>query len=415
MGNNKLETTSEEHPDLSRLNLLSDSFASFNDLIEKLNNSYLDLEERFESLNQQLEETNYQLRQALYENQKNQNFLRELTEAVPSGIVVYDVNGKITKINKTAAKLLQIDEQTALKTGLAIKSDSHPQYNALKTIKTGQPFLSEEKNITLKSGDKLVVSFSSALLYDQDQEIIGALELYHDISKIRRLENELTRVRTLAALGEMAATIAHEVRNPLGGILGFAALLRRDLESEDKRRDMVDKIIQGVENLDRSVSSLLAYAQEVHPAIKPVKLKPFMDEILANFKMTLSQNEESSAVDLIISPESLEWNFDPIHIRQCLINLLLNAHQAQQTPSEIKLTIVGDNRLNIVVSDHGAGIDEKIRNKLFTPFFTTRSAGTGLGLATVKKLVDLHKGEIKVDSVLGRGTDITLELPANPL
>ena len=140
-----------------------------------------------------------------------------------------------------------------------------------------------------------------------------------------------------------------------------------------------------------------------------------MDEILANFKMTLSQNEESSSVDLLISPESLEWNFDPTHIRQCLINLLLNAHQAQETPSEIKLTIVGDNRLNIVVSDHGAGIDDKIRNKLFTPFFTTRKAGTGLGLATVKKLVDLHKGEIKVDSVLGQGTDITLELPANPV
>ena len=415
MGNNKLETTNEDHPDLSRLNLLSDSFASFNDLIEKLNSSYLDLEERFETLNQQLEETNYQLRQALYENQKNQNFLRELTEAVPSGIVVYDVNGKITRINKTAAELLQIEEQAALETGLAFQADSHPQFNAQKTIETGQPFLTEEKNITLKSGDNLVVSFSSALLYDQDKEIIGALELYHDISKIRRLENELTRVRTLAALGEMAATIAHEVRNPLGGILGFAALLRKDLEPEDKRRDMVDKIIQGVENLDRSVSSLLAYAQEVHPTIKPVKLKPFMDEILANFKMTLSQNEESSSVDLIISPESLEWNFDPIHIRQCLINLLLNAHQSQETPSEIKLSIVGDNRLNIRVSDHGAGIDEKVRGKLFTPFFTTRKAGTGLGLATVKKLVELHKGDIIVDSEPGQGTDITLELPSNPI
>ena len=415
MGSNKIETTSEDQPDLSRLNVLSDSFASFNDLVEKLNSSYLDLEERFESLNQQLEQTNYQLRLALHENQKNQSFLQELTEAVPSGIVVYDVSGKISKINKTAAELLQVDEKTALQKGLLFKADSHPEFNALKTIETGRPFLSEEKNITLLSGDKLVISFSSALLFDQDEQIIGALELYHDISKIRLLENELTRVRTLAALGEMAATIAHEVRNPLGGILGFAALLRKDLGSDDPRCSMVDKIIQGVENLDRSVSSLLAYAHEVHPSVKPVKLKPFMDEILANFKMTLSQNQESSCVDLIISPESLEWNFDPTQIRQCLINLLLNAHQAQQTPSEIMLSIVGDNRLNIVVSDQGAGIDDKVREKLFTPFFTTRKAGTGLGLATVKKLVNLHKGEIKVDSLPGRGTDITLELPANPI
>lgn len=412
MENHKSDT--DKQPDFSKLTHLTQSFANFNQLIEKLNNSYQDLEQRFESLNSQLEDTNYKLRQTLIENQEVRNFLHDLTEAVPSGIVAYDLDGQITMMNQAACDLLEIDAKTAAKEGLGLAFDSHPHFSAVRTIELKIPFLSEEKNITLASGHKLIVSFSTALMYDQDKQVSGVLELYHDISKIRRLEKELTRVRTLAALGEMAATVAHEVRNPLGGILGFAALLRKDLGDDDPRSKTVDKIIMGVENLDRSVSSLLTYAQEVQPSFKQVKIKPFLDEIVANFYMSLVQNDESSKIDLLISPESLEWKFDPTHIRQCLLNLLLNAHQAQQNPSEIKLSAVADNSLQLVVSDSGSGIEGKVRKKLFTPFFTTRKAGTGLGLATVRKLVLLHKGEVKVNSEVGRGTDITIEIPSNP-
>jgi len=412
MENHKTDT--DNQPDFSKLTHLTQSFANFNVLIEKLNNSYQDMEQRFESLNNQLEDTNYKLRQALIENQDVRNFLHDLTESVPSGIVVYDLDGQVTMMNQAACDLLEIDAKTAGKKGISFAFDSHPRFSALRTIKSKTPFLSEEKNITLESGRKLILSFSTALIYDQDKQISGALELYHDISKIRTLENELTRVRTLAALGEMAATVAHEVRNPLGGILGFAALLRKDLGDDDPRSKTVDKIIKGVENLDRSVSSLLTYAQEVQPSVKLVKIKPFLDEIVANFYMSLVQNDESSTIDLLISPESLEWKFDPTYIRQCLLNLLLNAHQAQKNPSEIRLSVVADSKLSLVVSDSGSVIDDKDRKKLFTPFFTTRKAGTGLGLATVRKLVMSHKGEIKVDSEVGRGTDITIEIPTNP-
>ncbi|MBD3218009.1 MAG: PAS domain S-box protein [candidate division Zixibacteria bacterium] len=402
------------NPDISRLSELNDSFSNFDGLIEKLNSSYQSLETQFESMNKALEETNYRLRQALIENQKAQNFLEMLTEAVPSGIVVYNLEGEITMLNRAACKLLRTDQQTAAIHGLKFAEDSDPELSAMKTIATRSPIISEEKMITLKTGEKLTVSFSTALLYDEYDHISGALELYHDTSKIRQLEDEVTKVKTLAALGEMAATVAHEVRNPLGGILGFAALLRKDFDDDDPRIKTVDKIIKGVENLDQSVSSLLCYAQEVHPAIKPVKIKPFVDDVVSSFRMTLAQNEEISNIDVLISPESLEWRFDPQHIRQCLTNLLLNAHQAQNAQvSDIKLSIVGDDRLNILISDAGAGISDEHKQRLFTPFFTTRKSGTGLGLATVKKLVLLHKGEVKVDSEIGRGTDITLEIPAN--
>ncbi len=411
MGNHKTEQ--EMGPDLSRLSHLTQSFSNFNDIIEKLNSSYLELEKRFEGLNSQLEETNYRLRQALIENQKVRNFLHDVTESVPSGIVVYDAYGHITMMNRAASLLFGIDPETAKSDGLGFIEDNNPECSAINTISRGNPFMSEEKEITLANGEKLVVSFSTALLYDEERNICGALELYHDISKTRSLEDEITRVKTLAALGEMAATVAHEVRNPLGGILGFASLLRKDIGPDDPRNKLVDKIIRGVENLDRSVSSLLTYAQEMQPEIKPIKVKPFVDEIVSNFRMTLAQNEECSKVDVIVSPESLEWCFDPQHIRQCVLNLLLNAHQSQEGPSEIKLSVLADDRLSFMISDHGCGIDQTTKEKLFTPFFTTRKAGTGLGLATVKKLVLLHKGEVRVDSEPGRGTDISIEIPAN--
>jgi PAS domain S-box-containing protein len=411
MGN--LKSNTDLQPDFSRLTHLTESFSSFNEIIEKLNDSYQELEKRFESMNHQLEETNYKLRMALLENQEVRNFLNELTESVPSGIVAYDLDGNITKINEAAVKMFESDKDSVLEKGLTVLSDSHPEFSAAKTIEKQSPFLSEEKELELKSGNKLVVSFSSALLYDQDKKANGALELYHDISKIRKLEDEITRVKTLAALGEMAATVAHEVRNPLGGILGFASLLRRDLGDDDPRSPMVDKIIKGVENLDNSVSSLLSYAQEVHPTVKKVELKPFIEDIVSSFRMILCQNDEKSRVDILVSPESLEWNFDPQLISQSLLNLLLNAHQAQENPSEIKLSIIADDKLSFIVSDHGAGIPEAVKDKLFTPFFTTRETGTGLGLATVKKLVQLHRGEINVESVPGEGTEIIFDIPPN--
>lgn len=403
---------SKTDQDIDRISHLNQSFTNFTDIVEELNESYQGLERRFESLNNQLEETNYQLRQALVENQKVRSFLHELTAAVPSGIVVYDLEGNITLMNKAAEELLETNLEDASQTGLGFISDSNPDYSAMKTVSENRPFLSEEKKILLKTGKELTVSFSTALLYDQDRKVIGALELYHDISRIRRLEDEITRVKTLAALGEIAATVAHEVRNPLGGILGFAALLKRDLE-DDPRVDLVEKIIRGVKNLDQSVSSLLRYAQEEHPDLKTVQLKPLLEELIHEFRMNLAQCEEKCQIDLIVSPESLSWKLDPGHLRQCVLNLLLNAHQAQKENSRISLSVIGDNKLNIIVSDSGSGMTEKVKQKLFTPFFTTRKAGTGLGLATVKKLVLLHKGEIKVDTEIGRGTDIRLEIPAD--
>ncbi|MBD3383200.1 MAG: PAS domain S-box protein [candidate division Zixibacteria bacterium] len=403
---------SKTDQDIDRISHLNQSFTNFTDIVEELNESYQGLERRFESLNNQLEETNYQLRQALVENQKVRSFLHELTAAVPSGIVVYDLEGNITLMNKAAEELLETNLEDASQTGLGFISDSNPDYSAMKTVSENRPFLSEEKKIFLKTGKELTVSFSTALLYDQDRKVIGALELYHDISRIRRLEDEITRVKTLAALGEIAATVAHEVRNPLGGILGFAALLKRDLE-DDPRVDLVEKIIRGVKNLDQSVSSLLRYAQEEHPDLKTVQLKPLLEELIHEFRMNLAQCEEKCHIDLIVSPESLSWKMDPGHLRQCVLNLLLNAHQAQKENSRISLSVIGDNKLNIIVSDRGSGMTEKVKQKLFTPFFTTRKAGTGLGLATVKKLVLLHKGEIKVDTEIGRGTDIRLEIPAD--
>jgi len=409
----KSESTNQISGELSRISALTESFAGFGTLIERLNKSYLELENRFETLNRQLEETNFRLRQALQENQKVRKFLHELTESVPSGIVVYDLDGRITMLNKAARALFQTDQERAMQNGLEFAADTRPELSARQTIQNLKPILSEEKEITLRGGQKLTLSFSAVLLYDEDARVIGALELYHDISKLRGLEDEILRVRTLAALGEMAATVAHEVRNPLGGILGFAALLRKDFDEGDPRCKTVDKIIKGVENLDRSVSALLTYAQEAHPEIKLVKLKPFLEELVANFQMTLARSDESSRVDLLISPESLEWAFDPGQIGQCLLNLLLNAHQAQTGSSEIRLSALADNKLSLIVADSGTGMGDHVKQKLFTPFFTTRKAGTGLGLATVKKLILQHKGEIRIDSRLGQGTDVTLEIPAN--
>ncbi len=241
--------------------------------------------------------------------------------------------------------------------------------------------------------------------------------------KLEQTEEEMLRVKSLATLGEMAAVVIHELKNPLGGIRGFAELLDRDLEKGDPRKRSVRKIMEGVETLDGIVKSLLDYT-------KPVKLNPrkfemvkFLDEAINFFEMDASQKKTNIRLVKNYPQDELFCYLDTEQFRQILLNLLHNAVQAMPQGGEITVELnqeteglhrageAKDKKIILKISDTGIGMSKNTLEKLFTPFFTTKERGTGLGLSTVKRIVEAHRGDIQVESEAGKGTTVAVRLP----
>ncbi len=213
----------------------------------------------------------------------------------------------------------------------------------------------------------------------------------------------------------MASNVAHELRNPLGGIGGYAALLERDLDIEDPRRDLVKKIIDGVEKLNRIATNLLVFTRPMRPQKRPVNLIQIIDEVLLMVEVELEQDENNIKIDKKYSgKKEKDISLDPEHFQQVFLNLIKNAVQSMENEGEIVVDLRNDTEakfLEIMVRDSGCGIDEDYLQKLFLPFFTTKADGTGLGLSIVKKIMDAHSGEIRVESEINKGTTFKIRFP----
>ncbi|MCJ7497958.1 MAG: ATP-binding protein [candidate division Zixibacteria bacterium] len=411
------------------LGAFADSYASFNKIIQKLHQAYKDLEDKFENLNLELEQTNLKLRESLVEKEKITNYLNNILESLTSGVLVVNLEGKITLFNRAAEEITGYKAEEILNRpylevmGKGINLQATPIY----TMRSGNSHLNEEKEIFTKFETKIPLGYSTSLLKDGEDNLLGVVEVFFDLSKIKKLEDEIARVRTLAALGEMAATVAHEVKNPLNGILGFADLLYRDIEEHDPRRNYAKKIIEGVEILNRIVMNLLDYTRSIKLDLRPIDFARFLDEVVSFFEMDLSRGKKNFKIERLYTNTRVNCLLDSEKFKQIVLNLLYNASQALPEGGLIQIFagiesmyaegkipgLSAGQMVSLKIKDNGIGMTEEIKNKLFTPFFTTKEKGTGLGLSTVKKIVQALKGEIEIDSQLGKGTTVTVLFPKN--
>ncbi|MDD4052983.1 MAG: PAS domain S-box protein, partial [candidate division Zixibacteria bacterium] len=209
----------------SELVQFKESFETFNKIINNLQRQYLTLEKEYARQETRLEEINHQLRRTIAANRATTVFLNSILTSLSSGVVSVDPVGVISHFNPAAERITGISTARALgrRYDEVISAKQGGRFSALDTVMSGAEFESEEKVIVNNKGEDIPVSVSTALLHDPEEGPMGAVEIFFDLTKTKKLEEEISRVKMLAALGEMAATVAHEVRNPLGGIGGFAA------------------------------------------------------------------------------------------------------------------------------------------------------------------------------------------------
>ena len=396
----------------------ANSYLLFNETTRKYVEAYKQLEEQFEYLNVKLEETNKELRKSLEEKDRVSNYLNNILESMSGGVLVLDLDGKITLFNQAAEEITGRSQEEVLgRTYEEVMGlEGAEEKSALHTLETGSGLTSQEKEHHRRDGGSIPLGFSTSLVRDRQGHVLGVIEAFNDMTEVNRLEAQVRRMHTLAALGEMAATVAHEIRNPLGGIASFANLLERDLDVDDPSRRLVRKITEGVARLNRIVTSLLSYTRPLKLNTHTVSMSDVVEEAAAFFEIDLERNPKDISIKRSYPQTPIHCPVDTEQFQQVILNLLLNATHAMPESGTIDLEIsqsTADDAefATLRVGDTGIGIPEDAQEKLFTPFFTTKEDGTGLGLATSKKIVEAHGGRIRVESKPAEGTSFYVDLP----
>lgn len=237
---------------------------------------------------------------------------------------------------------------------------------------------------------------------------VMAAIIYRFALREERHHLEMARQENLARLGEMGATLAHEIRNPLGGIKGFAQIIEKK-PMDTRNSDFAGLIVGEVLRLEHLVASLLAYARSDRSA--PVLFA--FDELVSHCVSLMRPELERQGVPVVVScPEGLQCQGDRDRLGQVLLNLIQNAIQAMPDGGTLSIAAAArDEGVTVSVSDTGHGIGSEDQERMFEPFFTTRAKGTGLGLALCKKIVEEHNGTIDIASTPGRGTTVSVGLP----
>ncbi|MCP4703198.1 MAG: PAS domain S-box protein [candidate division Zixibacteria bacterium] len=433
MADNNIITSVNNTDDVGQF---TETYSSFNKIINRLQRQYLSLKDTYTEQSEQLQTVNKSLQSMVGENRAVTEFLNSILNSLSSGVVAVNRSGKITHINPAAKKILGLADGRRQYYGLSceeiIKPVENSAYSAGKTVKTGQAFENIEKKIETFQGNILTLSVSSSILQDDSGEIVGAVELFYDISKLKKMEEQITRMKTLASLGEMAASIAHEIRNPLVGISGFASLLARDLEDNSQQKDMAKKIVDGVNSINKTIQTLLEFArnQKVHKS--SLDLASYLGMVLENFYTEYNIDGSTNCISSDhVSQIRVSVDLDRQLFRQALYNLMKNgldaggekAHvnircfeipiaQAQKNYGSLMELSGTESLAKIEIEDNGPGIPKRDLSKIFSPFYSTKENGTGLGLAIAWKIVKAHEGDISAKSTVGKGTKFTIVLPA---
>jgi signal transduction histidine kinase len=233
--------------------------------------------------------------------------------------------------------------------------------------------------------------------------------------RVRSMEHEavqerLSRAEQLAEVGQLAASLAHEIKNPLAGIGGAIQVLRDDLKADDPRRGVLEETLRQVMRLDGTVKDLLTYARPASPQFGPCRL----DEIIGRVTTLLSPDGSARGVRIVReeTSECAPIEADEHQLEQLLLNLLLNALHASRKGDVVRVMLLSDvDELALVVEDRGQGMDAATARRAFEPFFTTKTRGTGLGLSICRRIVDAHGGSIGMTSEVDRGTAVEVRLP----
>jgi len=362
------------------------------------------------------------------------DFLHALMDNIPDAIYFKDAASHFTRINRAEAELLGLKDpgEAVGKTDFDFFTPEHARdaYGDEKEIvRTGQPLLSKVEKSERPDGYFVWHSTTKVPIRDKDGQVVGTVGISRDITDNKRMEEELRQyserleelveertrklreAERLATIGKVASMVGHDLRNPLTGISGAAYFLKMKIGPlmDEKLKEMLDLIEKNVEYSNNIINDLAEYSGDIQLKHNETSAKSIIGEALSLVEVPRNIQVSNKSQD------EPKMNVDVTRMKRVFFNLIKNAVEAM--PSGGTLTMESrntDGNVELKFIDTGTGIPEDVLEKLFTPFFTTKSKGMGLGLSICKRIVEAHEGTISVESIVGKGTTFTVTLPTKP-
>ncbi len=337
------------------------------------------------------------------ESQRLSLYLSNILENMNSAILVFDNRFNLTLWNGTTLYYFPLLEKKAPPVVLEQLMD-RPVIDIGKILKGSEKLVELEVEI---GGSRKWLEIDSSDFMNNKREKTGYLVVINDKTELKKLQIKSQQEDRLRVMGELAAEVAHEIRNPLGSIELMVTLLQEDLESSEKHKEVLSRIRTSVDNMNHTVTNILLYTKEIHPDRSEFAVQDLIDQA------------EHIALNTIVKKQiTVEKRLDGVFIeadfqllKQCVANILINAAQAVEFKGRVEIdTELDSGSLKIGIKDNGPGIPEEMREKIFKPFFTTKNTGTGLGLAMVKRVIEAHSGKVRFDTDTN-GTRFIIELP----
>ena len=358
--------------------------------------SYTHLAERAEKVEVELVATNAELARKVAELDATRAHLEAILHALPTGVVVRDERDRIVRTNESACSILGTTSDAL------VGQTTHEGLRGRSARGESQQYLRGDGEA------RTIASRWSAIPAG------GSVEILDDRTEIEHLQERLHAQSKMAALGNMAGGIAHEIRNPMNAVRGFAELLRRELPAEARAQRFATRICEGVDEADQIIASMLTFANPERLALELVDANELCEAAITAAKRVLPENAPGKEWRVVSSTSVPPFRADRIKVRQALRNLIANALQAQPDGGAVSVSIDLDGEyVRFCVQDAGPGIPPALRARVAEPFFTTRAEGTGLGLALVHSIAELHGGRLEVSpcSAPMGGADIAFRIP----
>lgn len=370
----------------AELGELEKAFAVFNRVSSELRASYQALEGRVARLTSELEDARRARRDAAHEAQRTAERLRSLLATLPAGVVVIDESGRIHEHNRAAAEILGADIA------------GHSWQGVLRAALVSPTATDGD----WRTRDDRRVALAASSLPGQAARIV----LLTDVTETRALQELAARSQRLSAIGRMAASLAHQIRTPLAGALLYLSQCRTRRAEQDRAK-LLEKGIERLRYLDRLVQDMLVFARGTGPGER-VRVA---DLFKAVHDAAMAIKPPDAHLVIHGADVLVELDGNRTALTAALTNLVANAFESSaDVIVTLKATVRGE-RVELTVRDNGPGIAPSIQSRVFEPFFSTRPAGTGLGLAVVKTVTEAHGGALKLHSELEHGTRIDLDLP----
>jgi two-component system sensor histidine kinase PilS (NtrC family) len=330
-----------------------------------------------------------------------------IVETIPSGLMTINSSNEILQYNPSAAQLFQNENLEGVKLFQLVPELSGRKIQ-LNQMKTGEK---HEVRWEMNSESYLlgIHILPQTLSFDTSTFLV----VIEDLTQVRRLEFAVRQSEKLAAVGQLAAGIAHEIRNPLAGISGSVELLSQNFSTDDDKK-LAKIILREIDRLNRLISEFLDFAKPEKPPGEMLDLNSILKEVVEN---AMANQQKRTAIETVFTERGFVLGH-PDKLKQAFLNIVINGLQAMQEKNEgaLKVSTVKDGeRILVKIKDQGCGMTADIQKRMFEPFHTTKPKGTGLGLAITHKILEAHSAQIFVESQVGLGTEFVISFPAKSI